>query len=93
MNPRLAEVWFNHTAAWVENRELERAIADYDRAIETNPRHANAYANRGLARLRQGQEAAAQQDFARCLSLDIRLKSSLEQRIREIKRQLAESSR
>jgi tetratricopeptide (TPR) repeat protein len=89
LNPKLAEVWFNRAAAWVEKREMERAISDYSRAIEVTPGFANAYANRGLARLELGQEFAAQQDFTQCFNLDIKLKSSLEERIQQIRQKLA----
>jgi len=39
-------VWYD-----VPKEDLQGAIADYDRAIEINPRFAEAYSNRGNARL------------------------------------------
>jgi Tfp pilus assembly protein PilF len=44
-----------------------------------------AYANRGLARLRQGKTVEAKQDFERYLALNKELKPLLEQRIKEVK--------
>jgi regulator of sirC expression with transglutaminase-like and TPR domain len=67
------------------SNNLERAIADFDRAISLQPQHAMAFGARGLARLQQGQEAAAQRDFEQCLSLAPHLKAALDERINAIK--------
>lgn len=64
-------------------------IADYRRAIEINPRFANADGQRGLCLLGQGKEADAQRDFVCCFSLDESLKTSLERRMREVRREVA----
>lgn len=43
---------------------------DLNLAIELDPQFARAYGNRGLTRLRLGQTAEAEKDFAECLRLD-----------------------
>lgn len=53
------------------------------------PQSADAYAQRGLMRLLQNRAAEAQPDFDHCLELNPKLRSSLEQKIAEAKRQLA----
>ena len=39
------------------------AISDYNRALEINPDYAQAYGNRGLARLRSGDKQGAIADL------------------------------
>ena len=57
-----------------------------------NPQYADAWAMRGLLKLRLGQEAAAQEDFGQCLRLNPALKSSLEDLVRrERRRQVVDS--
>jgi Flp pilus assembly protein TadD len=53
---------------WAARGDLARALSDFDRALELNPHFADAYAQRGLARLRRGDEAGAARDFAQCLA-------------------------
>ena len=45
---------------------IQKAIADYDKAIELNPEYAGAYYNRGIAKrqLKQYKEAIADYDKA-----------------------------
>ena len=64
---------------WSEKRDLQRAIADFDKAIELDSHLAEAYANRGLMRVRLGQNAEAEKDFAESLRLDSSLKPRIEQ--------------
>jgi tetratricopeptide (TPR) repeat protein len=53
-----------------ETREYRKAIANYSRAIELNPKYANAYNNRGLiySELKQYKEAIA--DFDEAIALN-----------------------
>jgi len=64
---------------------LVKEIAEFDQALRLNPRYIGAYANRGLARLRQGKTVEAEQDFKRRINLNRELKPLLKQRIKEVK--------
>jgi tetratricopeptide (TPR) repeat protein len=57
-----------------------RAMEDFNRAIERNPKIAWAYLNRGLIWVFMGDESKAQSDFAECLNLKPELKADLERR-------------
>jgi tetratricopeptide (TPR) repeat protein/predicted Ser/Thr protein kinase len=52
-----------------EFRDLSRAVSDYDRAIELDPRSLYAYNNRGLARGSRGDVAGAIADLTRAIEL------------------------
>jgi len=57
---------------------LERAVREFNRAIELDQRYALAYGNRGLVLLRLGRDAEAERDFGRALALKPELKAELE---------------
>jgi lipoprotein NlpI len=50
--------------------EVDRAIADYGRALELNPKLAEAYYNRGIAYHGQGEVDRAIADYGRALELN-----------------------
>jgi tetratricopeptide (TPR) repeat protein len=50
--------------------EFDRAMVDYDRAIELDPQNAVAYRNRAVAHCRQGDLEQALADFDRAIELD-----------------------
>ena len=50
------------------------ALADFDHAITLNSRYAEAYYNRGVAKHILGDEAGAEEDFARATEIDPSLK-------------------
>jgi tetratricopeptide (TPR) repeat protein len=50
--------------------EYERAIADYDLAITTDPDHAGAYYNRAVTRYRLNDYERALMDFTRAIQLN-----------------------
>ena len=54
--------------------ELDRALADVNKAIEIAPQYAKAYGDRGLIHLMRGEAADAELDFKKCFEID----SSLE---------------
>jgi lipoprotein NlpI len=69
---------------------MDRAIADFTRAIELDPQLTWAYYNRGLAFVYTGNEGEAQKDFDECLRLRPELKAQLDAKIdlaRELRQQ------
>lgn len=54
----------------IEKGQTDRAIADYDKAIELYPVYAAAYNNRGVAYEKLGQRDTAIADFRKALELD-----------------------
>ena len=46
---KTANGYLNRGSAYAGLRQYQRAIQDYDRAIQLNPNYAKAYYNRGLA--------------------------------------------
>ena len=85
-SPPAAEDHHKRGLALWQRGELDRAIAEFDKAIELNPRLADTYGNRGLAWLMLGNLAKAQADFARCRALGGTLTPEAERFLREIKR-------
>ena len=61
--------------------EMLRAIDDFNRAVELDPKIAWAYFNRGLIWLYLGEDQRAQRDFNECLRLRPELKKDLDPRI------------
>jgi tetratricopeptide (TPR) repeat protein len=55
--------------AFMYLHEYARAIADYDRAIELDPKHVNAFYNRGLARESLQEYQDALKDYASAIAL------------------------
>ena len=55
--------------AYCELGQYERAIQDYSKVIEINPKAAHLYHNRGIAYQELGNEEKAQADFAKAKKL------------------------
>ena len=51
-------------------REHDRAIEDFNKAIQLNPDHALAYANRGVAYYYKGDYDCAIEDFNKVIQLN-----------------------
>jgi len=83
----MALIYQGRGTALMFQGQLDKAIADFNRAIELQPGIVWAHFNRGLALLVKGDEVAAQFDFDRCLKLRPSLRAELEQRI-EVAREL-----
>jgi tetratricopeptide (TPR) repeat protein len=76
--------------ALMQTGKMDRAIADFTRAIELDPQLTWAYYNRGLAFVYTGNEGEAQKDFDECLRLRPELKAQLDAKIdlaRELRQQ------
>ena len=56
--------------SFFERKEIfDQALTDYDRVIALDPQYADAWAMRGLLKLRMGQESEAQEDLRQFLLL------------------------
>jgi len=64
------EVFFNRAGVKKAAGDLDGAIADYDRAIQLDPKDAAIYNNRGLAKAEKGDLDAAIVDFNRAIQLN-----------------------
>src|SRR5262245_45229481 len=71
-SPRIAEDHNKRGIALKQRGELERAIAEFDQAIELNPRLADAWCNRGSAYYFNGDPDRAMADFNQAIALDPR---------------------
>ena len=60
----------NRGNAKAELKEYSEAIADYDKAIELDPKLAPAYYNRGITYRELGKEEEAKKDFKKAQELD-----------------------
>src|SRR6266536_1024347 len=65
-----AAAYANRGIAELKSSDWDRAIADFNRALQVDPKLAPAYANRGLARARKGDLDGAIADYNRALQLD-----------------------
>jgi len=73
----------------LEQRQLERAIADFDEAVRLDPKYAVAYGNRAIAYKIQGNKAKAITNFEKFITLasDPRLIQIAKQQIKELSTQ------
>src|SRR5215475_1275639 len=67
-----AASYLDRGAAWISKGELDRAIADFDLAIASDPTLAVAFYNRGSARS-QKRDLEGALDLDRAIQLDTRL--------------------
>ncbi|PXF60920.1 MAG: hypothetical protein C4B59_07075 [Candidatus Methanogaster sp.] len=68
--PNRVEAYNNRGVAYARLNQHERAIEDYDRAVELNPEDAEAYFNRGNAYARLNQNERAIEDYDRAVELN-----------------------
>ena len=58
--------------AYLQLKLYAKAISDFDKAIQLNPRYANAYANRSAAKKAAGDKSGADGDLAKARELTAR---------------------
>lgn len=68
--PNDARMHCNLGLAYKANGDIEKAIAEYDKAIKLNPRFSRAYLNRAVAKSTTDDFAAEFSDISTCLSLE-----------------------
>ena len=61
---------FNQGIALLEKRQYNRSIAYFDKAIELNPRYAEAYYNRGLAYEKKGIYSKAISEYTQAIEIN-----------------------
>ena len=65
------ELSYNSSGAEkLKNGDVNGAITDFNKAVELDPRYANAYHNRAYAKVKKKQYAAAIEDIQRAIQLD-----------------------
>jgi tetratricopeptide (TPR) repeat protein len=67
---QVAPAVLNRGIAYSAKGDLDRALRDYDQAIELDPGKAGAYVDRALVLARKGETEAAMNDYAKALSLN-----------------------
>ncbi len=68
--PYVERAYVNRGLAYLSDARLEAASADFERALELNPRYGDAYLGRGTLRLRGGRLREALEDLDRAVALD-----------------------
>ena len=71
-NGLIAGIYYNQGTAYGAKGEHDRAILDYDKAIQIDPRFALAYYNRGVAYEAKGKYDRAILDYDRAIQIDPR---------------------
>jgi len=64
-----ADVYHSRGVAYARKGELDKAIADFDKAIELDPNFEEAYCNRGVAYVQKGEVEKAISDLEKCIEL------------------------
>jgi tetratricopeptide (TPR) repeat protein len=62
--------YYNRGTTLLSMKQYDRAIADFSKAVEINPRYAEAYQNRGAARKDLKDYDAAIADFKRAIAIN-----------------------
>ena len=65
-----AVVHFKKGHSYQEKGQWDKAIAEYNKAIELNPEYAEAYYNRGLAHYHKGQYDQAISDYNKAIEIN-----------------------
>jgi tetratricopeptide (TPR) repeat protein len=62
-NELLSKIYLDRAHTYMLLEDINRAIKDYDKVIEINPKHTSAYSYRGDAKLQLGRKKEAIRDF------------------------------
>ncbi len=65
----MAGIYFERGTNYLLRRQYSKAIANYDKALKSDPRYAPAYCDRGAAYLRKGKLDKAKADLDKALRL------------------------
>lgn len=63
--------YYNRGVAYYNKRQDDKAVEDYNKAIELDPNYANAYNNRGLIYYNKGEYDMAIEDFNKAIKLNL----------------------
>jgi tetratricopeptide (TPR) repeat protein len=66
---KLAEAYRSRGIAYAKRREYDQAIADYDKAIDLDPKNAKAYYQRGYVYDIEGKHDRAMADYNKAMEL------------------------
>ena len=75
-----AAAYANRGVAKLQKRDWDGAIADFNRALQFDPKLAKAYLDRGIAKTNKGDRDGAIADYNRALQLDPRLATAYQAR-------------
>jgi len=67
-----AETYLNQGVAYSQKGEFERAVSNYNKAIEVNPKFAVAYLNRGFTYSKLGEYDRAISDYSKATEINPR---------------------
>ncbi|MGK7941305.1 MAG: tetratricopeptide repeat protein [Crocosphaera sp.] len=70
LNPKLAEAYNNRGIVYYEQGKYEKALAEYNQAIQLNPQYFEAYCNRGVIYYEQGKYEKALADCNQAIQLN-----------------------
>ena len=73
---RDVDFYFNRGFAYINKGQYDRAISDYTKAIEIDPKYASIYYNRGIAYDNKGQYDQAISDHTKAIEIDPKLVSA-----------------
>lgn len=65
-----AQFYYSRGVSWYEKGEYDKAISDFTKAIELNPRYSDAYINRGVVYGKKGQFDHGIADCSRAIELN-----------------------
>lgn len=66
---QLAVAHFNRGNYWYESKQLDKALEDFNAALEINPEHSSTYMNRSLIYLERHENEKALHDYNRYMDL------------------------